>query len=117
MAPFPNFALPPHTYDTYSLAVLLLRLHGGKTWCHHILKLPLGGRRWLAELHSKGLVAWSALLANTLSQDAARRPLPSAFSAFLAKAVCKRPIGEVHESGLCKRPRTADPAMNVPQGA
>ncbi|CAK0904994.1 unnamed protein product, partial [Prorocentrum cordatum] len=33
-----NFALPAHSFDVYSLAVLIMRLHGGKSWARKVLQ-------------------------------------------------------------------------------
>merc|ERR550532_2764853 len=53
--PFLNFALPRHSFDAYSLAVLMMRLHGGKQWARQMLKLARGAKHWNEKLQERGL--------------------------------------------------------------
>lgn len=53
--PFPNYALPGHSFDVFSLAVLVLRLFGGKQWAREMLQIGPGATRWRADLLKRGL--------------------------------------------------------------
>jgi len=77
--PFPNFSAPFHSFDVYSLGVLVLRLYGGKRWARTVLEFTPGDKRWRSKLREKGLGPVADLLANALGATAAKRPRPGAF--------------------------------------
>lgn len=82
--PLKNFASPLHSFDAYSLAVLILRIFGGKAWARKVLESGPSSRRWKSKLQDKGLSQHLALL-NGMLGEPKRRPafveIAEAFSA------------------------------------
>eukprot|EP00747_Dinoflagellata_sp_TGD_P219442 gnl/TRDRNA2_/TRDRNA2_91552_c0_seq2.p1 gnl/TRDRNA2_/TRDRNA2_91552_c0~~gnl/TRDRNA2_/TRDRNA2_91552_c0_seq2.p1 ORF type:complete len:548 (+),score=95.55 gnl/TRDRNA2_/TRDRNA2_91552_c0_seq2:37-1680(+) len=75
--PLANFAVPVHSFDTYSLAVFMMRMHGGKKWTREMLKHPdsmRSHRKWKRSVDTKGLD--STLINLMLSSAPEKRPPP-----------------------------------------
>lgn len=84
--PFPNFELPMHSFDAFSLGVLILRLYGGKDWARQTLKLGPSSGRWRAQLQERGLEQLRPLLEQLLGPPS-QRPRPRDVAKLLAAAV------------------------------
>merc|ERR1712146_808738 len=81
--PLMNFATPLHSFDVYSLAVFLLRLHGGKEWSRQMLKMTPQHRWWNSELKERGLDG--NLLAQMLGRPKGR-PTPAELIRLLSRS-------------------------------
>jgi len=83
--PFANFAFPAHSFDAYSLGVLVLRLHGGKQWARLALTVDVTSSRWNTMLREQDLEEYGDVLRRMLGKPH-ERPSPaelqSAFSVF-----------------------------------
>lgn len=81
--PLPNFFAPAHSFDAYSLGVLLLRLYGGKAWARQLLQHRRSAEAWRSRLSERGLGEHAELLERLLGLPGGR-PAPPELSKCLA---------------------------------